>query len=135
MTKFDDKYFARFDFVKEDLKKNLENAFRDLEIAKEDRFREVKFNYTYNAFIKSGIALLSFYGRKIKSVPGHHIKIIEKMADILNENSINDIGNLMRSKRNQDFYSGGIEITEKECKEFIRFTEEVLERIKKILSE
>lgn len=39
----------------------------------------------------------------------------------------------MRQKRNQDFYSGGIELTEKECKEYLDFVKRVLERIEEII--
>lgn len=93
----------------------------------------MKFNYAYTALIKAGIALLSFYQVKIRSVPGHHVKIIDKMSEILGDDTINDIGNVMRSKRNMDFYSGGIEVTKKECSEYIQFVDNVLIRIKKIL--
>ena len=129
--KFDDRYFRRFNFDKEQIDKNLKNAFKDFEIAKKDTILEVKFNYAYTSLIKAGIALLSFYKMKIKSVPGHHIKIIEKTSDILKNNTVNEIGNAMRSKRNLDFYSGGIEITEKECREYIDFVEKVLKDIRK----
>lgn len=129
--KFDDRYFRRFNFDKEQIDKNLKNAFKDFEIAKKDTILEVKFNYAYTSLIKAGIALLSFYKMKIKSVPGHHIKIIEKASDILKNNTVNEIGNAMRSKRNLDFYSGGIEITEKECHEYIDFVEKVLKDIRK----
>jgi len=129
--KFDDRYFRRFNFDKEQIDKNLKNAFKDFEIAKKDTIFEVKFNYAYTSLIKAGIALLSFYKIKIKSVPGHHIKIIEKTSDILKNNTIDEIGNAMRSKRNLDFYSGGIEITEKECHEYIDFVEKVLKDIRK----
>jgi hypothetical protein len=40
----------------------------------------------------------------------------------------------MRS-RNLDFYSGGVEVTEKEGAEFLSFTEGVLNRLKKLFSE
>jgi len=40
----------------------------------------------------------------------------------------------MRSKRNLDFYAGGIEVTEKECREYVDFVEEVLPKLKKLLS-
>lgn len=127
--KFDDMYFKQFDFTKGQISKNLQNAFKDLDIAERDDIAEVKFNYAYTALIKAGIALISFYKRKIKSVPGHHIKIIEKTAEILKNESINDIGNVMRSKRNLDFYSGGIEVTEKECHEYIGFVKGILKGI------
>lgn len=131
--KFEDKYFIKFTFTKDQIKKNLKNALKDLNIAKKDKILEVKFNYAYTALIKAGITLLSYYQVKIKSVPGHHIKIIEKIAQILRDETITDIGNIMRSKRNLDFYAGGIEVTEKECREYIKFVEDVLVRIKKII--
>ena len=131
---FDPKYYAPLKFTKEQIDKNLENAIRDLYIAKNDNFLEVKFNYAYNGLIKAGIALLSYHNIKTKSVPGHHIKIIEKLADLLENEDIADLGNLMRSKRNLDFYNGGIEVTEKECKEYIGFVEKVMKSIQKILS-
>ena len=133
MIKFEDRYFIKFDFSKDQIKANLNNAFKDFRIAKEDHILEVKFNYAYTAFIKIGIAILSFHGRKARSVPGHHVKIIEKIAQILDDESINDMGNLMRSKRNLDLYAGGIEVTEKECREYMRFADSVLTRIKKII--
>ncbi|KKK83661.1 hypothetical protein LCGC14_2791150 [marine sediment metagenome] len=71
--RFDDKYFAKFKFTKEPVDKNLMNALRDLDIAKKDEILDVKFNYTYTALLKAGITILSFYGRKVKSAPGHHI--------------------------------------------------------------
>ena len=129
--KFDDRYFKHFNFSKEQTDKNLQNAFKDFEIAKKDNILEVKFNYTYTSLIKAGIALLSFYKLKIKSVPGHHIKIIEKISSILKNNTVDEIGNVMRSKRNLDFYSGGIEVTEKECNEYTDFVEKVLRDIQK----
>lgn len=134
MIKFDDKYFVDFSFTKEQIKKNLDNAQKDLGIAKKDQILEVKFSYAYQAFIKAGIALLSFYRVKIKSVPGHHAKIIEKVAQILQDNFVDTIGNVMRSKRNFDIYSGGIEITEKECREYIEFVENALKKISKIIT-
>jgi hypothetical protein len=42
--------------------------------------------------------------------------------------------NIMRSKRNLDFYAGGIEFTQKECREYINFVEEVLTKLEKLLS-
>jgi uncharacterized protein (UPF0332 family) len=130
---FEDSYFAKFKFTKEQIKKNFENALKDLNIAKKDKILEVKFNYAYTALIKTGIALLSFNSIKVKSVPGHHIKIIGKMSDILRDDTIADIGNAMRSKRNLDFYAGGIEVTEKECEDYIKFAEKVLRKAKSYL--
>ena len=131
--RFEDKHFDKFDFSKEQIKQYFANALRDLDIAKKDKINEVRFNYAYTSLIKGGIALLSSYGRRVKSLPGHHMKIIEKMSQILKDDTINTIGNLMRSKRNIDLYSGGIDVTEKECKEFVEFSEKVLDKVKKLL--
>ncbi|MFH1845992.1 MAG: hypothetical protein ABH869_00325 [Candidatus Omnitrophota bacterium] len=131
--KFEDRYFVKFDFTKAQIVKNFPNALRDLDIAKKDPFLDVKFNYTYTALLKSGIALLSFYRQKVKSAPGHHIKIIEKLAELLKNSDIADLGNVMRSKRNSDLYDGGIEVTTKECKEYISFVDDVIGKAAKII--
>jgi hypothetical protein len=132
--KFDDRYFRQFEFTEEQINKNFQNALKDFNIAKKDKILDVKFTYVYTAFIKAGITLLSFEQVKIRSIPGHHSKIIEQISRILKDDSIMTIGNLMRSKRNLDLYAGGVEITEKECSEFIKFTEKVLAKIKTIIS-
>lgn len=131
---FEGKYFIKFSFSPEQIKNNFKNALKDLYIAKKDQILDVKFNYAYTAFIKLGIALLSHYHIKIRSIPGHHVKIIEKIAEILKDEAIIDMGNLMRSKRNLDLYAGGVEVTEKECAQYIRFAEEVMLNVKKIIN-
>lgn len=131
--KFDEKYFSRFKFNKEQISNNLKNAIKDLNIAKKDKIPEVKFNYAYTALLKAGIALISFHKKKMKSIPGHHVMIIESLAQILHDEVISDLGNLMRSKRNIDLYGGGIEVTEKECKEYIGFVEKVIARVEETI--
>jgi hypothetical protein len=130
---FEDASFVRFTFSKDQIKKNFDNALKDFDIAQKDTILDVKFNYAYTACIKAGIALLSFHQVKVRSAPGHHVKIIDKMAEILDYDTISDMGNIMRSKRNMNFYGGGIEVTEKECAEYIKFVEDVLEKIKVII--
>ena len=132
--KFESQYFTKVDFTKEQIAKNFDNALRDLGIARKVKILEVEFNYAYTALIKAGVALLSYYGLKTRSVPGHHVKIIERLANILKDDSIADMGNLMRAKRNLDLYAGGIDVTEKECKEYIKFVEKVIEGVNKIIS-
>ena len=133
MKNFDSKYFADFKFSPEQIKKNLDNALKDLNIAKQDEILDVKFNYIYTALIKSGIALLSSYGIKVRSVIGHHRKVIEKLAELLKDESVIDISNVMRAKRNLDLYAGGVEVTEKECREYIQFAENVLSEVVKFI--
>jgi hypothetical protein len=131
--RFDDKYFIDFNFTKDQLRKNYDNALKDLKIAKEDKVIEVKFTYTYSAFIKGGITLLSFHNKKVKSVPGHHIKIIEVLALVLKDQNVEIMGNAMRLKRNRDFYEGGIEVSQKESAEYLEFAGNILNKIKEII--
>lgn len=133
MIKFDDKYFDKFEFAKEQIQKRLNNSQKDLQIARRVDILDVKFNYAYSSLIKAGIAVLSFYRRRVRSVPGHQVKIIQKLAQLLNDSSIEELGNIMRSKRNLDFYGGGIEITEKECRSYIKFVEGVVNKVGGIL--
>ena len=130
---FDAKYFRKFKFTPEQVVKNLENAFKDLNIAGEVNIPDVRFNYTYTALIKSGIALLSYHQIKVKSAPGHHIKIIDQMGRLLKDEEIVNVGNVMRSKRNKGFYGGGAEATAKECREYLAFAEKILKKTKKII--
>lgn len=126
----DDKYFISFTFTKMQVKRNFENALKDLNIAKADKFLDVNFNYAYSALLKAGLALLSYQNKKVKSTPGHHIKIIEALAESLKDSTIEDLGEVMRSKRNIGMYSGGVEVTEKECQEYIDFVSKVISKVK-----
>ena len=68
-----------------------------------------------------------------RSIPGHHIKIIEKMSEILKDENINEVGNSMRMKRNRDLYSGGVFISDKESEDFYFFIEKVLFKVKEAI--
>ena len=46
---FEDAFFVRFTFTKSQIKKNLDNALKDFDIAKRDSILDVKFNYVYTA--------------------------------------------------------------------------------------
>ncbi len=134
MITFEPKHFAKFKFTPEQIGRYLSNAKRDLKIASEDEHLEVKFNYCYSAFIKAGITLIAAKGGvKVRSVVGHHIKIIQKMSEILNDEMVMAIGNAMRSKRNEDFYGGGIFISEKESSEYLEYVRGVLRKVEQLI--
>ena len=128
----DTKYFQKFQFGEEQINKYWKNALKDLEIAKKDSIVDVKFSYSYSALLKAGIALLAKKGgMKIRGVPGHHIKLLEKFSEFLGNPQIEIIGNAMRAKRNTDLYGGGINITEKEAQDFLTFVMNIIEKTKK----
>ena len=112
----------------------MEAAVRDLNIAQKDQFREVKFTYCYQALIKIGMAILAKKGGvKVRSVMGHHIKILNKLSEILGDPDIFTVGNAMRMKRNRDLYDANATITKKEGNDYITFVDQVIEKAKQIL--
>lgn len=118
---FEDKYFRKLNFSRKQVEKYLNSALRDLAIAKESKITEVQFQFAYNSFIKLGITLIACSGYKVSSRAGHHIKILEKMSDILKDQNILIYGNAMRKVRNIELYDGGIFITKKQTEEYLNF--------------
>lgn len=49
------------------------------------------------------------------------------MSDLLSDPDILAIGDAMRMKRNDDFYGGGVLITEKEAADYMGFVRRVVE--------
>lgn len=136
MTRFNSKHFRKFEFTSEQIKQYFQNALRDLCIAKEDNHSEVTFTYSYNALIKAGIALIAARGGvKVKSVPGHHIKIIEKTAEVLKDDSVITMGNAMRMKRNEDFYGDGVYVSDKESRDYLSYVESIIQKIETTIKE
>ncbi len=130
----DQEFFKKFNFKPDEIERTLQSALHDLEIAEKDRFSEVKFTYSYQALIKTGITLLAKIEKvKVRSMPGHHVKIIEKMSEILEDEDVAAIGNAMRMKRNTDLYGGGELIGEKEAEDYLKFVRKVIEKAKKVI--
>jgi len=124
-------FLRKFRFLPEQVERNHQNAQNDLKIARQIACPSVRFNYSYTSLIKAGIALLSCKQLKARSVPGHHSMIIEYLADVLGDRAIADIGEAMRSLRNQDFYGGGILMTDKDNREYLQFAERVINEVER----
>ena len=95
----------------------------------------VIFTFTYNAIIKAGITLIATYGYRVRSKSGHHIKILQKMKEIMGQKYIPtiEIFNDMRKQRNEDIYNGGIYITEKDASEYLELSKSILDAIEKYI--
>ena len=133
--RFDKNYFQKLEFSENEIKQYHENTLRDLNIARKDDFPEVRFTFSYQALIKCGITLIAKVGQvKVRSVPGHHKIILEKLSEILQDEKILDVGNAMRAKRNADLYSGGEMIAQKEADEYLEFIENIFIKAKKLIS-
>ena len=134
MTSFEDGYFQKFKFTPLQITRYVQSAVRDLQIAREDKFTEVQFTYCYQALIKIGMAVLAKKGSvKVRSVMGHHIKILNKLSEIMGNPDIFTIGNAMRMKRNKDLYDAGATMTKKEVSDYIVFVDGVIKKAKEIL--
>jgi len=109
--------FEKFIFSTQQIKRYWQSAKRDLSIAKQSPLAEVKFRFAYDSLLKLAIAVCAVNNLRVKADRGHHIELINKLAELLNETDIAVIANQMRSKRNWDLYGGGVLITDKEAKE------------------
>lgn len=132
-SNFDTKFFQKKKFEDKTIFKYFRNAIKDLGIAVRSKEPEVIFNFSYSALVKIGIVLIAACGYRIRSRIGHHIKILEKLSQILNNNNIEIIGDRMRKKRNLDLYEGGIIISSKEAKDYLNFTKKVIKRAEEYL--
>ena len=134
MTPFEEDYFQKFKFTPLQITRYMESAERDLEIAGKDQFTEVKFTYCYQSLIKIGMAVLAKKGGvKVRSITGHHIKILNKLSEIIGDPDLFTIGNAMRMKRNKDLYDANAIITKKEVSDYIAFVEGVIKKAKEAL--
>ena len=134
MSFFEREYFQKFKFTAAQIDRYVESAVRDLNIARKDRFREVQFTYCYQALIKIGMAVLAKKGGvKVGSVTGHHVKILNKLSEILGDSDIFTVGNAMRMKRNKDLYDAGGVITKKEADDYIVFVSGIIQKAKQII--
>ena len=130
---FDTKFFQKKKFEPKTIHRYFRNALNDYRIASRNKEPEVIFVFSYSALVKIGVTLIAFYGYRVKSRQGHHIKIIEKLSQILNDESVGIIGDKMRKKRNLDLYECGIIISSKEAKEYLHFVRDALGKAEKYL--
>lgn len=131
MIKFDSNYFQKFSFTKEQLKSYFGSAQKNLKIAEESNTPEVIFKFSYDALIKLGITLIAYRGYKVRSILGHHIKILEAMGKLLKNPDVEAIGNMMRKQRNFDLYDEGLIISKKQSKEYLEFISGIFNKWKK----
>lgn len=135
MKKFEPEFFKKYSFTKEEIGLFLANSKRDLDIAEKSGVPEVIFRFGYDAMIKAGIALIAFYGFKVKSVPGHHFVIIRKLSELLGGKfaPVFDFCNEMRRKRNIDLYAGGAVISGQEANGLLAVAEKIYKTVEAII--
>ena len=126
---FEERYFKELEFSSKQIKRYLDSAYKDLNIAKDSQVSEVKFQFSYNALIKLGITLTACHNKKVSSRAGHHIKLIEVIASELKDTTVSVIANQMRKTRNIEMYDGGESmVSNKQAQEYLKFVDSLFEK-------
>jgi hypothetical protein len=133
MSHFGGEHFQKLKFTADKIAQFIASAERNVAIATESGVPEVVFKFAYDALIKVGIVLIASQGYKVRSRVGHHVRIIEKMAEILNEPDVVVLGNKMRQDRNIDLYEGGGYVSEKDSQASLAFVKATLGKAKQFL--
>lgn len=127
--KFDKNFFVKQEFATEELAKYKESASRDLEIAKAKQAPAVVFHFAYMALLKIGIYHIGKEGYRAKSRPGHHMKIIEALSGILEDEEVLMIGDKMRKDRNLDLYEAGALEPVQNADQYLEFVERLYQKM------
>ncbi len=128
MINFESQHFQKLAFKEEQIDQFLKSALHDLKIAEESNISDVIFKFSYDALIKLGIALIAKKGYKIRSVAGHHIKILEKLSQLLEDEDVTVLGNKMRQERNVNLYDGGFFVGEKDSLGYLKFVKSTFKK-------
>lgn len=121
MISFESQYFQKLEFKEAQITQFFNSAVHDFKIAEGSDIPDVIFKFSYDALIKLGIFLIAKRGYKTRSATGHHIKILEKLSQILKDEDILVFGNKMRQERNTNLYDGGFFVAEKDSREYLAF--------------
>ncbi len=128
MINFESQHFQKMTFKEEQIDQFLKSALHDLKIAEDSDISDVIFKFSYDAIIKLGIALIAKKGYKVRSTTGHHVKILEKLSQLLKDEDILVLGNKMRQERNVNLYDGGFFVGEKDSLEYLKFVKSVFKK-------
>ncbi len=128
MINFENQYFRKLAFTDKQIKQFCDSANHDLKIAELSGIKDVVFKFSYDSLIKLGIFLIAKKGYKVRSTSGHHVKILEKLSDILQDNDILIMSNKMRQERNINLYDGVFFISEKDSHEYLNFVKNIFKK-------
>jgi uncharacterized protein (UPF0332 family) len=89
---------------------------------------ETAYQMFYESMLKASLALMLSYGTRPRSLPGHHIVIIEYTTNKLGKKYLETMNlfDRMRRKRNKMIYEADIGITKTEAITALKITEEYL---------
>lgn len=125
--------FELFSFTSSQIEKYFKAAQHDFQVAEQNNQPDVIFMFSYNGLIKLAITICAKNNLRVKSEQGHHIELIEKLSDFLNDKDIAKVGNEMRKKRNRDLYEGDIIITEKQAQEYFEYLKQIIKLVESLI--
>jgi len=128
MINFESQHFQKLTFQEKQIDQFLLSAQHDLKIAEESNVPDVVFKFGYDALIKLSIALIARKGYKVRSKAGHHVKILEKLSQLLKDEDVLVFGNKMRQERNVNLYDGGFFVGEKDSLEYLEFVKSTFKK-------
>lgn len=110
--------FEKFRFQRKQIDIYYRSAVHSFKIASDSEVAEVIFKFCYDSLIKLSISVCAKNDLRVKARQGHHVELLAKSAEILNNPEIEAVGNEMRRKRNLDLYAGGFLVSQKEAEEY-----------------
>lgn len=128
MINFERLYFQKFTFKQEQIDQFKKSAYHDLKIAEGSDVPDVVFKFSYDALVKLGISLIANQGYKVRSTIGHHVKILEKLSQLLDDEDVLVLGNKMRQERNFNLYDGGFFVADKDSRAYLIFVKNLFQK-------
>ena len=132
-----DKRFKKHPYDPGQVKRSFEGALRKLRTAEKIAYddREAAYQLAYEAMLKGSIGLIMRHGMRVRSIPGHHLAIIEMSQKIIGEkiSPIMDLFEYMRRNRHSFLYDDISDISEPELKETLDVAKKYLDIIKEHL--
>ena len=125
-------YFKPLKFTKDQLENYRLSLLQDYRIAKDNNTPQIVLRFSYDCMIKLAISELARQGYKVRSIPGHHIALLDELAEIVGEADLAIVFNEYRQKRNRELYDGYCYATETEAHALFSLLESILTRLKYI---
>ena len=114
----------------ESAEKKLKAAYQVCAIS-----QKTAFQMAYDSMLRASLGLMLQHGKRPRSLPGHHVAIIEFAGNVLGEEFRGLIRHFdqMRRKRNDLLYEADDFVSETEVSESLKMAERFLIQIKKLL--
>lgn len=118
--------FQKFKFSDKEIEARYVSAKGDLARAmKKGRDESEIMVFSYQALIKLAITLSAKHGLRVQSTAGHHVELLQKLAELLKIPKILKTGDEMRRARNKDLYDGTLLVSKTQADKYLAFVREV----------